>query len=53
MKKPRKNNAQSAVEFIIIFVIVAVASVLLVNSMPTIFNTYINKCTGAITGDIQ
>jgi len=51
MKKPRENRAQSAVEYIIIFVIVAVASVLLLNSMPSIFNIYINKCTGAITGD--
>lgn len=49
MKKPRKDNAQSVVEFIIIFVIVAVASVLLVNSMPTIFNNYVDVCTKCIT----
>jgi hypothetical protein len=48
MKKPRKNNAQSVVEFIVIFVIVAVASVLLVNSMPGIFNKYVDKCTEAM-----
>jgi hypothetical protein len=48
MKKPRKNNAQSVVEFIVIFVIVAVASVLLVNRMPGIFNTYVDKCAEAM-----
>ena len=51
MKKPRKDSAQSVVEFIVIFVIVAVASVLLVNSMPGVFNIYITKCTQAITGE--
>ena len=50
MKKPRKDSAQSVVEFIIIFAIVAVASVLLVNSMPAICQTYITNCTQAITG---
>ncbi|MFA5385849.1 MAG: hypothetical protein WC364_14535 [Eubacteriales bacterium] len=51
MKKPRKNNAQSVVEFIVIFVIVAVASVLLANRMPEIFNKYVNRSTKCITED--
>jgi len=49
MKKPRRDNAQSVVEFIVIFAIAVAASVLLVKSMPTIFSTYITNCTQAIT----
>ena len=45
MKKPRKDSAQSVVEFIVIFIIVAVASVLLANRLPSIFNTYVDRCT--------
>ena len=48
MEKPRKNNAQSVIEFIVLFVIVAVTSVLLLKNIPNIFNTYVSNCAGAI-----
>lgn len=50
MKNPGKDKAQSAVEFIIIFVIVAVASVLLLGKMPDIFTAYVTGCTRVIAG---
>ena len=54
MKKPRENNAQSVIEFIVLFVVTAVASVLLLGKIANsdgtgIFNKYVDRCTKCIT----
>jgi len=49
MKKPRRDSAQSAIEYVVIFAIVAVASVLLANSMPGIFANYTANSANCIT----
>jgi len=47
-KSLKSRKGQSLVEYLLLFLIVAVLSVALVKAVPTYFSGYVTSCTGAM-----
>ena len=44
----KSRKSQSLVEYLLLFLVVAVLSVALVKAVPTYFSSYVYSCTGAM-----